>query len=493
MGVAQLPTLDSKPKSKSKGEPMEGINISGGGALNPSTCKASFMNEGDTDRKLAEVQMNFSKAALRSIDPNLRKISMVLNESTHLNKDWVGPIPFEEEGTEVGNHVIDNEEPMGMQVEEGVISFQLPPNLLSRIKATPFLIHASGIGHISRASSLNGEFELKDAYKLASLSTDDSTVNSFVDNWVWKTNTMPKIECILWQCVHCGIPVREVLVARGLNLPASCLLYNGPSESIIHILRDCSIVQQVWNSLSPPMLPNLFFGINLSDWLRLNCKSQQPCGLGIPCGILFPVGVWNLWLRQNRVVFKNEAPNKISKSDIIAKAAEYAFLGVNENGSSLGNLGRVGGGGIIRNANGEWVGGYARAIGITTSAAVELWVLRDGLNMCIELNLLAVIIELDAKLVVDLLKKPGGSLNRNDVIVVDCKENLKKIPRTIIKHCFREANKCVDALARRGALLSQDFLSFSFPPSDVALLLSLNSVGTVYERICSNFFISAST
>ena len=82
--------------------------------------------------------------------------------------------------------------------------------------------------------------------------------------------------------------------------------------------------------------------------------------------------------------------------------------------------------GIIRNANGEWVGGYASAIGITTSIAVELWALWNGLNMCIELNLPAVIIELDAKLVVDLLKKAGGSLNGNDVIVANCKDKTEE-------------------------------------------------------------------
>ena len=78
------------------------------------------------------------------------------------------------------------------------------------------------------------------------------------------------------------------------------------------------------------------------------------------------------------------------------------------------------------------------------------------------------------------------------MIVADCKESLKKIPRTIIKHCFREANKCAEALALRGSLFSQDFLSFSFPPSDVALLLSVDSAGTVYERVCSNFSFAAS-
>ena len=79
-----------------------------------------------------------------------------------------------------------------------VISFQLPPNLLSRIKATPFSIHASGTNRISWATSPSGEFELKDAYRLASLNTNDLIVNPFVGNWVWKTNTMLKIKCFLW-------------------------------------------------------------------------------------------------------------------------------------------------------------------------------------------------------------------------------------------------------------------------------------------------------
>ena len=91
----------------------------------------------------------------------------------------------------------------------------------------------------------------------------------------------------------------------------------------------------------------------------------------------------------------------------------------------------------------------------------ELWALRDGINECIELNLPAVEIELDAKLVVDLMKKADGNLNGSDVIVTDCKEGPKKIPRFKISHCFREVSKCTEALAKRGALLSQDFVIFS--------------------------------
>jgi len=108
---------------------------------------------------------------------------------------------------------------------------------------------------------------------------------------------------------------------------------------------------------------------------------------------------------------------------------------LNLDGSSLGNPSLAGGRGLIWNENGDWIRGYARAIGITTSVAAELWALRD-IQMCLLLNLSAVEIELDAKLVVDLLKKDGDISNRNKNIVADCKEGLKQIPMVRIVHCY---------------------------------------------------------
>ena len=86
--------------------------------------------------------------------------------------------------------------------------------------------------------------------------------------------------------------------------------------------------------------------------------------------------------------------------------------------------------------------GFARAIGYTTSVAAELWALRDGINLCIDLTLTNVIIELDAKLVIDLLQNEDGRKNGNEVIIADCREGLKKIPTVRIQYYFREANVC---------------------------------------------------
>lgn len=59
---------------------------------------------------------------------------------------------------------------------------------------------------------------------------------------------------------------------------------------------------------------------------------------------------------------------------------------LNTNGASLGNPGKVEGGGIIKDNQGKWVKGFFRLIGFTTSIISELWELRDGLSLAIQLG-----------------------------------------------------------------------------------------------------------
>jgi len=206
-------------------------------------------------------------------------------------------------------------------------------------------------------------------------------------------------------------------------------------------------------------------------------------------------------------LFRNERAQKNLKPDVLSKAVEFAYIGINgkqamnrrniqvrwikpplswyklnSDGSSLGNPGRVGGGGLIRDDKGDWIKGYVRNIGHNTSIDAELWAVRDGLGLCSALKLPTVIIELDAKLIVDLLQKEDGHQNCIGALVSDCKSELGAIPMVQIQHCYQEVNKCADALARRGALLSQDFVVFLDPLVEVSLLLSLDSAGVAYDR-----------
>nr|POE50915.1 hypothetical protein CFP56_31920 [Quercus suber] len=74
----------------------------------------------------------------------------------------------------------------------------------------------------------------------------------------------------------------------------------------------------------------------------------------------------------------------------------------------------------------------------------------------------------------------------NNGLVADCRNSLRNIPIVRIQYCYGEENKCVDALTRRGTFLSQNFSIILEPPSDVALLLSLDAAGAMYDRFVSS-------
>ena len=131
----------------------------------------------------------------------------------------------------------------------------------------------------------------KEAYNLACETYDSLQGESFKGNWVWRTSTIPKIRCFLWQCLHKSIPAREVLIVRGLNTPFSCPICCNEVESIIHILRDCPQARIFWDSFPPPVPPNIFYGTNLLDWLQINCNFHQRSIHNIPKGSLFLFGV----------------------------------------------------------------------------------------------------------------------------------------------------------------------------------------------------------
>ena len=81
----------------------------------------------------------------------------------------------------------------------------------------------------------------------------------------------------------------------------------------------------------------------------------------------------------------------------------------------------------------------------------ELWAIRGRLMLCIERNLAMVEVELDAKAVVDMLANSQHSNNAISPLIEDCMYLVSQIPQVRIKHCYREANKCADKLARKGA------------------------------------------
>ncbi|KAL0001955.1 hypothetical protein SO802_015736 [Lithocarpus litseifolius] len=102
------------------------------------------------------------------------------------------------------------------------------------------------------------------------------------------------------------------------------------------------------------------------------------------------------------------------------------------------------------NCEGKWLGGFVRGVGFITSSVAELWALRDGLNLASSLGIENLIVELDALAIVCLLRNSTANLAL-EPLLSDCRNLLRTFPWTRIEHVFREANRCVVALAKLGA------------------------------------------
>ena len=147
---------------------------------------------------------------------------------------------------------------------------------------------------------------------------------------------------------------------------------------------------------------------------------------------------------------------------------ESGWLKLNTDGSFDDLLGNAGGGGLIRDEQGQWVAGFTRKIGKINSFMAEAWALRDGLVLCNQMKVSKVIVELDAKAVVDALNNQGSHNSAFSPLFNDRRQLASNIPQVDFRHIYRETNSCVDRPANLGRSEQLDFVLHSSPPVDLA-------------------------
>ena len=147
------------------------------------------------------------------------------------------------------------------------------------MKATPLPFSNQGNDRISWHYLPSGEFKLKDAYWLIIKEEEYISKPSFGGAWVWKILSLPKVKCFLWKCCYSSISIQALLNERGMDISLASPMCSAESKTIIHALRDCPITQSFWNSFSPLIHSSLFYGQQLVDWLKINCRSSWPSGV----------------------------------------------------------------------------------------------------------------------------------------------------------------------------------------------------------------------
>ena len=138
-----------------------------------------------------------------------------------------------------------------------MLSVPLSPFILKAIYATTLRRISEKEDQLSWILSINGEFDSRNAYLLAI--GEDLSATDFLGKWVWKVKTLPKIQVFLWKCLHNSLPVKSILIHRGIKGLGGCAFCLDNEESILHVLRERPVAQEFWHlARCPPQVQSSF-------------------------------------------------------------------------------------------------------------------------------------------------------------------------------------------------------------------------------------------
>ncbi|XP_071921765.1 uncharacterized protein [Coffea arabica] len=133
---------------------------------------------------------------------------------------------------------------------------------------------------------------------------------------------------------------------------------------------------------------------------------------------------------------------------------------LNTDGCALGNRGQNGGGGVVRDSREGFLLGFACFLGVTTSLHAKLKALVYGVNQCVARGYLDLHLEVDSLSLVRIISGDHACPWRLQVELDELMQH-QGLFRSV-KHCYREANKPPDRLAKLGATEGTDSVFDSF-------------------------------
>ncbi|XVF03450.1 hypothetical protein REPUB_Repub04eG0262600 [Reevesia pubescens] len=395
---------------------------------------------------------------------------------------------------------------MNWQLEN--VSFILPENIVNHIRAIPIQLYDQGEDTLNWKGSSNGDFSLKQAYVFSKDLKDNEPDNW---KWIWKSPTLPKIQHFIWILNQQKLATKSFLKERGLCMDDTCPCCEHDCETINHLFRNCREAIKVWRTIRLPDCAMSSFHLDFPNWLRTNCKDDTASHMfKVPWNVIFMFTLWALWIQRNNKVFRGERqpPSMIcekirnmaveffacamnSKMGAAMKTIHISWepppeggMKINTDGSSIGNPGPAGAGGLIRDYNGNFLIGFSRKLGITTSMGAELWAIRDALKIAFNHGFSNIWLETDSQVAIHLLTNCFDKSHILYVLLHDCRCLMDQL-NVQIKHTYREGNCCADMLAKNGVSQEEDFVIFENAPECILTYLLADRVGIAFPRICN--------
>ncbi|MQM12600.1 hypothetical protein Taro_045520 [Colocasia esculenta] len=266
---------------------------------------------------------------------------------------------------------------------------------------------------------------------------------------LWAPYIPTKWSVLVWRIILNAMPVDGTVKEQGIPLVSKCYCCSNPhEETTLHLFFKSAIVVQIWTELAHLLHFSHADMTSIADNLTDFLASREPEAAAarlIRC--TFMSILWEIWCSRNKARFQDQgmsAKHIINRSLLSVRAicTSYKFqkippdwiaalrqdstvkdnlnaripsvvrwftppsgrLKLNVDGAFKSTSGEAGGGGIVRDQNGNMLCAFAHAYhGLNSSLAAEALAMRDGISMCCRNGISKVMIETDSHNLVQIM------------------------------------------------------------------------------------------
>ncbi|KAF7831289.1 ribonuclease H [Senna tora] len=324
-----------------------------------------------------------------------------------------------------------------------------------------------------------GCFSISNAYKIVKKLGENERNNHW--SAIWSCKIQQRHRFLLWRLSHNRFPTRSRVASWSPASPL-CSWCQCSRETNIHALRDCPSVAQIWKAFINPRDRAWFFNISTKDWILWNLNRKKNF-CSIPWPSVFAVICDMLWQWRNarekdinfimpnnghRIILhkaknsahafpldENDVDRFLKKKSTWCKP-DRGWIKVNTDGAVCRINKKAGCGGLLRNSDGTWIKGFSANLGL-------------------ELGFQKVVLESDAKGVVNQITATYLADTNLNPSVLQIKELLMRDWEVKVKHIPRLSNSCADLLAKSSLDDTINLCILDSPPFSLAPVIQLDA------------------
>ncbi|WMV45625.1 hypothetical protein MTR67_039010 [Solanum verrucosum] len=363
------------------------------------------------------------------------------------------------------------------QWKESLVRQHAPPLIVPIILNTHIQQHEETHDEAVWTPTDSAQFSISSTWETIRKKHAKDLINTFI----WHKNFPFKVSFFIWRALRGKLPTNEKLASFGIE-PANCYCCHRPGrDDIDHILVSGNFANHIWK-VHAALLGIEHSCTTLRSLLMTWRSSQHNNEVHKLFNQALPIFIcWNLWKnrcsvkyggkqssigRVKYLIFKDMmqlfiivfpylqwpsnwkdviimVENCRHELKVIPVGLDKPTMGVyklNIDGSALTYPGKIGGGGILRDHQGNLVYAYVIPLGFGTNNKTEIDEAAHGVNWCVQHGYKKIILEVDSELLSNWLNHNNSPPWQLQQHIQELKNISSQCEYFQCKHTFREAN-----------------------------------------------------